>query len=275
MNKIESPNGNNFAITKEVMMLMKQSLDSIYSIYSERNDVPNDSYNYGVIISGIKEVQGTIENPAIQGTMSAGLVYFKGELFEFKSSVYQTTFSIVENIKTITGSDLNNNPYSTILKERYLVFDAAGLYPFSNLLRAEIADRKSLFALSYPNMDMSYLNANFTRATPNQNKSVFVVDQFGKLYNNQIIKAIDYVSGTTDIELMTLPAQYRPKVPSGFDRMYFTAYLKRVDQSPVRTYPLTMYIIPTTGAVYLQTEGNSFNVNGDDLIYINIEYFVS
>ncbi len=277
MNKIESQNGNNFAITKEVMMLIKQSLDSIYSIYSERSDVPNYENNYGVIISGIKEVQGTFENPVIQGTMSAGLVYFKGELFEFKSSIVRNTFSIVENVKTITGSDLNNNPYSTILKERYLIFDVAGLYSFSNLIRAEIADRKDLFALGFQNMALANFNANFTRQSPHQNKSIFQMDQFGRLINNQvIIAAVPYVDGSTaDIEIMTIPTASRPKLPSGIDRFYFTAYLYRAGSSPERTYLIPAYIMSSTGKLYLQTYGNAINaVYETDKIYLSFEYLV-
>lgn len=277
MNKIESSNGNNFAITKEVMMLIKQSLDSIYSIYSERSDVQNDENNFGVIISGIKEVQGTFENPVIQGTMSAGLVYFQGELFEFKLSIYQNTFSIVENVKTITGTDLNNNPYSTILKERYLMFDAAGLYSFSNLIRAEIADRKDLFALGFQNMALTNFNANFTRQSPNQNKSIFQIDQFGRLINNQvIIAAVPYVDGSNaDIEVMTIPTANRPKLPSGIDRFYFTAYLYRGGSSPERTYLIPAYILSSTGKLYLQTYGNAINaVYETDKIYLSFEYLV-
>lgn len=274
MNKIESSTGNNFAITKEVMMLMSKSLNSIFQLYAGRSDLPTDENNFGLIISGINEILPTADNPVILGSRSSGLVYFKGELIEFRAGVYQSAFSVIEDVTTISGSDINNNPYSTILKERYLKFDAAGVYSFNSLLRAEIADRRSMFELGYPNMSMSYLNANFTREAPNQNKSIFIINQFGKLINNQIIKAVSFVSGTADIELMTLPVGFRPKVLSGIDRMYFTAYVRRVGQSPVRTIPYSLYVIPSTGKIFLQTEGHSINLNGDDLIYINIEYYV-
>lgn len=277
MNKIESSTGNNFAITKEVMMLLSKSLNSIYQLYAERSDL-DPSNNFGLILSGIKEIVPTADNPVIVGSMTSGLVYFKGELIEFRAGVYQPAFSVIEDVTTISGSDINNNPYTTILKERYLKFDAAGLYAFNRLSRAEIADRKELFALGFSSMALSHLNPNFTRQSPNNaERSIFQVDQFGRLINNQVIVAtVPYLDGSTaDLEVMTLPADYRPKLPSGIDRFYFTAYLYRVGSSPERTYLIPAYILSSTGVLYLQTYGNAINaIFESDKIYISVEYLV-
>lgn len=268
---VESYDGYNLPITKETIEALSESIHLLSGIYRHRYGRRDENKtDEGLIIAGIKPLLNDPTNPT-----SAGLIYFKGEILPFKSGAPQAKFSIVDESQLIEGTDLNGMPYKANVGNKYAVYDASGAYDFNVLIRGEIADRKSLFYKGWPNMPLNYLNANFTRVTPHQDKSVFQVDQFGRLINNQIIKAINFVSGTSDIELMTMNTVYRPYVPSGIDRIYYTAYVRRVAQSPVRTIPYSLYIVPSTGKIYLQTEGNSVNLNGEDLIYINIEYYVS
>lgn len=269
---VESYDGYNLPITKETIEALSESIHQLSGIYRYRYGRPDENKtDEGLIIAGIRPLDNDPSNPT-----SAGLIYFKGEILPFKPGFPQAKFSIVDESQLIEGTDLNGMPYKANVGNKYAVYDASGAYDFNVLVRGEIADRKSLFHTGWLNMPMSYLDSNFTREVPNQARSVFQVDQFGRLINCQILKpTVPFISGNSqDIKLMTLPFEYRPKIREEFDRLYFTAYVKRAGQSPVRTIPYSMYIIPSTGVVYLQTEGNSLNLNETDLIYVNFEYYV-
>lgn len=256
---VESYDGYNLPITKETIEALSESIHQLSQLYRNTSLQPGQ----GLIISGV-------------GNNIPGLIYFEGEVLPWKSSVSAVRFSVVDNPMIIEGDDLNGMPYKSVINSKYAIYNPAGLYLFQDLIRAEFALRVPMFKDGWENMPLSYLDSNFTREVPSQARSVFQVDQFGRLINCQILKpTVPFISGNSqDIKLMTLPIEYRPKIREEFDRLYFTAYVKRAGQSPVRTIPYSMYIIPSTGVVYLQTEGNSLNLNETDLIYISIEYYV-
>lgn len=137
MKTIESPAGQNLAITKEVILAMQESYMQLSTAVAGIGSQFGNLIINGMVLTG--------------GVYSAGLVIYDGKVMIFEGGVAQSKFDIIElPTETIEGIDASGNNYQTIIINKVCRFNAAGQYwfdGFTNLSNAIV--RNNYFSKSF------------------------------------------------------------------------------------------------------------------------------
>lgn len=137
MKTIISPEGQNLAVTKEVILAMQESYMQLATA------VAGIGSQFGrLIISGM-----VLTN----GVYSEGLVIYEGNVMKFEGGVAQSKFDIIDmTSESIVGVDSLGNSYQTNIVNKVCRFSATGLYWFEYFNRlSDVIVRHNYYSKSF------------------------------------------------------------------------------------------------------------------------------
>lgn len=256
---VESFVGYNLPITKETIEALSESIHQLSHLYKNDSLQPGE----GVILWGVFND-------------SKGLIYFQNEIIPWKASSIAANFSIVDNPTTVEGVDQNGMPYKSVINSRYAIYDPVGAFSVSSLTRVQIVTNYPTFRHGVPGLSPQSFTSDFVL---NSESSLFDVSQQGRVEVAAVFQSSDVLSWegfSPNTHVFTMANGVRPKLPTNLDSLYFTIYVKRTSQSPVRIYPLPAFINAADGKVYLQMQssGNAMSIYPTDLLYFHFEYYI-
>lgn len=256
---VESYDGYNLPITKETIEALSESIHQLSQLYKNYLLQPGE----GLILSGVDHLR-------------SGLIYFDNEVLPWKSSDIADRFSVVDNPMIIEGDDHNGMPYKSVINSKYAIYDPAGDFLVSSLTRVNFVTNYPTFNFGFNGLYPPYFSDSFVL---NSESSFINMSQQGRVEVAAVFQSSDVLSWdgfSPNTHVFTMANGFRPKLPTNLDALYFTVYVKRPSQSPVRIFPLPAFINAADGKVYLQLllSGDSFSIIPSDLIYLHFEYYV-
>lgn len=136
MKTIVSPDGQNLAITKEVILAMQESYMQLSTAVAGIGSQLGNLIINGMVLTG--------------GVYSAGLVIYDGKVMIFEGGVAQSKFDIIDlPAETIVGIDASGNNYQTLIINKVCRFNAAGQYSFNFKNLSNVLVNRNYFLKSF------------------------------------------------------------------------------------------------------------------------------
>lgn len=269
MNTITSPNGKKFAITKDVLTALTNTMSTFEYLFKNSGTVL--PAGHGIMLSGGGEDPET-------GAFRTGLIFLGNELFLLKAGDGSVTnYAIVETNTNVTGVDINGNQYETLIKLRVAQASATGTYLFANLHPMPIMLQRKRFELQAPIFSATAIHPDATLLA--NSAFTYTDSRTGMFYcgGKLVMNENAITDGRYDVSLFTLPIiNSLPSHPSAIDRFYFTIYIKRVNRIPVTTHSRVAYVNISDRKVYLHgTTDDRFDLQEYDEIYFDFSYYTN